>query len=108
MRIEVIHNSDRRIAVLVLEGETSAKTILTAACNKLRLKAKKCRLFRHGIQLQPEFILHDGCTVWLVGEKDTYSGRTSEACQSLEAAKSSVNILDGAEVWIDPKAVEQV
>ena len=110
MRIEVIHNGDRRKAILLLPGESpTAEEVLSAACNRFRLKPKKFRLFYRGSQLQSgSHSLQDGSSAWLVGEHDLYKGPLPEAYDDADKAKASVTILDGSDVWIDPEAIEQV
>ena len=110
MRIEVIHNGDRRKAILLLPGDSpTAEEVLSAACNRFRLKPRKFRLFYRGVQLQSgSHSLQDGSSAWLVGENDTYHGPSPEAHDDADGAKASVSILDGSDVWIDPEAVEQV
>ena len=66
MRIEIVHNGDRRKAIVVLP-ETSAHSVLTAACNKMKLKARNFRLFLHGLELGSDCQLRDDSTIWLAG-----------------------------------------
>lgn len=109
MRIEVVHNGDRRKAILTFDANPSAEDVLVAACNRFRLKPRKFRLFYRGVQLQSgSHGLQDGSSAWIVGETDSYSGPTAEAHDDVDGAKACVTILDGSDVWIDPEAVEQV
>lgn len=111
MRIEIVHNGDRRKAVVILPMEApSTEDVLKAACNKLRLKARQFQLYCRGVQLQQgdRSSLQDGCTVWVVGENDRYAGPSPEALGAADDARAKVSILDGSDVWIDPEAVEQV
>ena len=107
MRIEIVHNGDRRKAIVVLP-ETSADKVLAAACNKMKLKARHFRLFLHGLELRSDGQLRADSTVWLVGINDAYLGPSADACQAADDVKDRVSILDGSDVWIDPEAVDQV
>ena len=107
MRIEIVHNGDRRKAIVVLP-ETSADKVLAAACNKMKLKARHFRLFLHGLELRSDSQLRADSTVWLVGINDAYLGPSADACQAADDVKDRVSILDGSDVWIDPEAVDQV
>ncbi|GAX73186.1 hypothetical protein CEUSTIGMA_g639.t1 [Chlamydomonas eustigma] len=81
-RVEVIHNGDRRVAVV---SELRAEDAIRAACNKFRLNHKNFDIYFYGVVKQSDDLLEDCSSVW-----------------------SRVEILDGQDVWIDPEAVDQV
>jgi hypothetical protein len=107
IRLEVIHNSDRRSAILTLQSLPSARDVLQAACNKFRLNARKCRLFDRGVELQATSLVH-GNSVWLLNQSEAYQGPSSDQFDVDNDLKDRVAILDGSDVWVDPEAIEQV
>jgi release factor H-coupled RctB family protein len=108
MYIEVTRNCNRSVALVKLEATARAQDALTAACNKFRTKVSKSKLFHEGVQLDPLHQISDGSRLWLVGEAEVYQGPSSEQANMEREIQKRVTILDGADVWIDPEAVEQV
>ena len=108
MYVEITRNSNRSVSLVKLEGQVLAKDALAAACNKFRLKPAKCNLFHKGVALLPEDIIPDGAHLWLVGEAEIYQGPSAEQALLESDIQDRITILDGADVWIDPEAVDQV
>jgi release factor H-coupled RctB family protein len=108
MYAEITRNCNRSVTLVKLEGQVLAKDALVAACNKFRTKPSKCNLFRDGLPLLPDDIVPDGARLWLVGEAEVYQGPSAELALLESDIQNRITILDGADVWIDPEAVDQV
>ena len=107
MYVEVTRNSNRAVVLVKLKEQALAKDALVAACNKFRTTPSKNKLYRDGLPIHPLDIVPDGSRLWLLAESEVYQGPSAEQVL-MEDVEKRVTILDGADVWIDPEAVDQI